>query len=471
MREERAIEVTREFLRRNERFGEVSELTGAKTASDGLRVRVDLIKGTYPYGARLKNELQECLKDGLNYDNIDVVVSRVASPSSNADDSSSPNSVKRVGSVVAVSSCKGGVGKSTVAVNLAYSMAQYGARVGILDLDVYGPSLPTLVNVPKTSLPLKRDPITKLLEPPTIEGVKLMSYGLIAKGSSEGKSESAVVRGPIASRVVQQMISGTDWGALDVLILDLPPGTGDIVLTTCQTLNVTAAIVVTTPQQLSYVDVIKGIDMFRTLNVPVVSVVENMAHFDVRGERFYPFGRGIRDKLESHDEKLKDAESFTLPIQETLSTSLGVPVVIGNEKDNDDVRTVFKNMAEHLGDWISSLEGNEQEDVEIVNEEKIKNQRLTILDDTGNTSIVSIGYDSQRVSVVLRFLQGPKEGTWCSSARISIISTHFTHVLWLHQKYSKTTSITVSNISLLVCKRTTLKYEYYERRYGICSQV
>jgi hypothetical protein len=90
---------------------------------------------------------------------------------------------------------------------------------------------------------------------------------------------------------------------------------------------------------------------------------------------------------------------------------LGVPVVIGNEKDNDDVRTVFKNMAEHLGDWISSLEGNEHEDVEIVNEEKIKNQRLTILDDTGNTSIVSIGYDSQRVSVVLRFLQGPKEGT------------------------------------------------------------
>ena len=209
MREERAIEVTREFLRRNERFGEVSELTGAKTASDTLRVKIDLIKGTYPYAARLKNELQECLKDELSYDDIDVVVSRVASPSSNADDSSSPNSVKRIGSVVAVSSCKGGVGKSTVAVNLAYSMAQYGARVGILDLDVYGPSLPTLVNVPKTSLPLKRDPITKLLEPPTIEGVKLMSYGLIAKGSSEGKSESAVVRGPIASRVVQQMISGT----------------------------------------------------------------------------------------------------------------------------------------------------------------------------------------------------------------------------------------------------------------------
>lgn len=225
LREERAIELTREFLRECGRG--ICEVAGASTSRNGsLRVRVDLVKGTYPYASRLEEKLTERLKCELSDDGekIDVIVSRIASPRCSGDEKNLPNSVKRVGSVVAVSSCKGGVGKSTVAVNLAYSMAKYGARVGILDVDVYGPSLPTLVSVPSTSLPLKRDAITKLLKPPTIQGVKLMSYGLVAKGASEGRPESAVVRGPIASRTVQQMISGTDWGALDVLILDLPPG-------------------------------------------------------------------------------------------------------------------------------------------------------------------------------------------------------------------------------------------------------
>ncbi|KAL9324550.1 hypothetical protein ACSQ67_009407 [Phaseolus vulgaris] len=178
----------------------------------------------------------------------------------------------------------GGVGKSTVAVNLAYTLADMGARVGIFDADVYGPSLPTMVS-PENRV-LLMDPVKKTIIPTEYSGVKLVSFGFAGQGR-------AIMRGPMVSGVINQLLTTTEWGELDYLIIDMPPGTGDIQLTLCQIVPLTAAVIVTTPQKLSFIDVAKGVRMFSKLKVPCVAVVENMCHFDADGKRYYPFGRAL----------------------------------------------------------------------------------------------------------------------------------------------------------------------------------
>jgi Mrp family chromosome partitioning ATPase/DUF971 family protein len=193
--------------------------------------------------------------------------------------------------IVAVSSCKGGVGKSTVAALIARTLAGRGVKTGLLDADIYGPSLPTLFNLHHPKLYGGEN--DRVL-PVEAEGLKLMSFAFL---TGDGPT---VLRGPMVSQYIQHLLHNVEWGELDVLVLDLPPGTGDIQLTISQSIEIDGAVIVTTPHQLSLTDVRKGIQMFDKVNVPVLGVVENMAWFscDGCGKKHYPFGTAGAKSLE-----------------------------------------------------------------------------------------------------------------------------------------------------------------------------
>ncbi|MEE8060990.1 MAG: Mrp/NBP35 family ATP-binding protein, partial [Gemmatimonadales bacterium] len=181
----------------------------------------------------------------------------------------SPSAMPDMGHVVAISSGKGGVGKSTVSTNLAVVLAQAGHRVGLMDADVYGPNVPRMFGVFE-----KPAVVDGRIQPLEAAGVKLMSLGFLVE-----RDAPAIWRGPIIMKVVQQFLNDVNWGELDYFIIDLPPGTGDAQLSLVQSIQVSGAIVVTTPQEMAVGDALRGVKMFETVNVPVFGVVENMSGF------------------------------------------------------------------------------------------------------------------------------------------------------------------------------------------------
>ena len=183
---------------------------------------------------------------------------------------SSAQHVPGVRNIIAVSSGKGGVGKSTTAVNLALALRQLGARVGILDADVYGPSIPMMLGVTQAK-PASDD--GKTMSPIAAHGIVANSIGFLV-----GANDATVWRGPMASKALAQILRETRWGELDYLVVDLPPGTGDIQITMAQEVPTTAALVVTTPQNVALADAVKGISMFSKVNIPVLGVIENMSY-------------------------------------------------------------------------------------------------------------------------------------------------------------------------------------------------
>jgi len=196
-----------------------------------------------------------------------------------------PAGVGAVKQIIAIASAKGGVGKSTIAVNLACAMAQLGKRVGLLDLDVYGPSLPTLLGL-KNAEP-KID-AKKILQPLDAFGLKAMSIGFVVD-----PEKPMVWRGPMATGAVRQMLDEVAWGDLDVLVLDMPPGTGDVQLTLLQRVRLAGAVIVSTPQEMALADVRRGVAMFEQTHAPILGVIENMAYFeDSAGKRTHIFGEG-----------------------------------------------------------------------------------------------------------------------------------------------------------------------------------
>ena len=221
----------------------------------------------------------------------DIEVDCIVETADKTEKKEPENQLSKVKNIVAIASGKGGVGKSTITANLAAGLAQKGYKVGLIDADIYGPSMPTMFDC------LHEKPRTikvndkNLIVPVESHGVKLLSIGFFAE-----LNQAVVWRGPMASTAIQQMVLDTQWGELDYLLLDLPPGTGDIHLTIVQTVPLTAAIVVSTPQEVALADARKGVAMFRleSVNVPVIGLVENMAWFtpeELPENKYYIFGK------------------------------------------------------------------------------------------------------------------------------------------------------------------------------------
>ena len=218
---------------------------------------------------------------------IDIEVKEA--PSSTAGGSVGKSSIPGVKRVIAVASGKGGVGKSTVAANLAVALAATGAKVGLCDCDLYGPSVAQMFGTTARPMANENDEII----PIEAHGLKLMSMGFLLEDRSP-----VIVRGPMATRYTQQFLRQVAWEELDFLVLDLPPGTGDIQLTIVQTVSVDGAIIVTTPQEVALIDARKAVSMFAKVNVPILGLIENMAWFEADdGKKYYLFGRegGVRE--------------------------------------------------------------------------------------------------------------------------------------------------------------------------------
>jgi ATP-binding protein involved in chromosome partitioning len=187
-----------------------------------------------------------------------------------------------VQNIIAVGSGKGGVGKSTIAVNLAISLAKLGHKVGLLDADVYGPNVPLMMGIAETP-----HAIGQRIQPLEAHGVRLMSMALLNPGD-----KPLVWRGPMLNSVIQQFLRNVDWGELDYLVIDLPPGTGDVQLTLIQTTPLTGAVVVTTPSDVALEDARKAVNMFEQVREQVLGIVENMSYLEHNGEKLYVFGKG-----------------------------------------------------------------------------------------------------------------------------------------------------------------------------------
>jgi len=252
-------------------------------------VAIELTSGNQEVARQLKAECEAAIKrvPGITLAHVDVRMPAGASQGIAAAGPSpwaNQNRVPGIARILAVASGKGGVGKSTCSVNLACALKQVGRRVGLLDCDIYGPSIPLMMGIRQRPT---ISPEQKMV-PPSNYGVKLMSMGFLIEDDSP-----VIWRGPMIMKTVQQFFHSVDWGELDYLLVDLPPGTGDAQLSLCQTVPLDGGVIVTTPQEASLGVVRKGIGMFEKVNVPILGIIENMSYFTAPGgERVEIFGHG-----------------------------------------------------------------------------------------------------------------------------------------------------------------------------------
>ncbi len=263
-------------------FGLVKEVS---VADGAVTVAMQLTSPNVEAAFQLKAECEAVLK---KLPGVNRVLVEVRQPAAGQGTTTNPfsnqNKVRGVKRIIAIASGKGGVGKSTCSVNLACALHHLGAKVGLLDCDIYGPSIPLMMGVHEK--PTVNE--AERLVPPMAHGVKVMSIGLLVTDD-----QAVIWRGPMITKTIQQFLLAVEWGDLDFLLVDLPPGTGDAQLSLCQTVPLDGGVIISTPQEASLGVVRKGISMFNKVNVPILGIVENMSYFTTpNGERVEIFGHG-----------------------------------------------------------------------------------------------------------------------------------------------------------------------------------
>ena len=318
---------------------------------DGGNVKfdVELTTPACPVKEQLRTECETKVKAIKGVDQVDVNMTAVV----RSTEHSQPV-LPGVKNIIAVASGKGGVGKSTVSTNLAIALSLTGARVGLMDADIYGPSIPQMMGIPITSPKVGEE---NKFFPHEKYGLKVVSAAFLTK-----QGQPLMLRGPILGGIIQQFLQNVEWGELDYLIIDLPPGTGDVQLTLTQKAPLSGAVVVTTPQEVSLIDADKGVKMFQQVKVPLLGIVENMSHFICDGcdKKHYIFRQGGGKTLE---------DNFNIPLlgevpiipEVAEGGDSGIPIVMSNPESLASL--AYKALAGQVAAQLSINQANSGEKV------------------------------------------------------------------------------------------------------------
>jgi len=328
-------------------------ISNIEVSGNKVSFKVTLTTPACPLKEKIKKDCVEAVHQYVSKD-AEVHVEMDASVTSLRD--TGVHILPNVKNIICVASGKGGVGKSTVAVNLALSLAKQGAAVGLIDADIYGPSIPMMLGIRGKRPEVRLIKDKHFIQPVEAEGIKVLSIGLLVD-----ERQAIVWRGPMVTSALRQFVTDCLWGKLDYLVVDMPPGTGDIHITVAQTLSVTGAVIVTTPQEVALADARKAMAMFRAdnINIPIIGIVENMAYFtpaELPENKYYIFGKDGGKKM---------AEEYEVPFLGQIPLVQGIREGGDNGKpasvygrDNQIVAEAFDQVAINVARQVAIKNAN-----------------------------------------------------------------------------------------------------------------
>ena len=327
--------------------------------SGHLKFTLELTTPACPFNVEIEEDVRKAISEIKDVTNFDLRVTAKVMEGRSLEDDAGMATVKNI---IGVASGKGGVGKSTVSLNLALALSKTGAKVGLLDADIYGPSIPLMLGMKDGSMQVEENK----LQPAKSEGLSVVSFGFFAQQDHQ----AAIYRGPIISGILKQFLVDTNWSDLDYLLVDLPPGTGDIPLTLAQTIPITGILVVTTPQEVASSVAVKAIGMFEKLNVPMLGIIENMSGFVCTNcnTKHEIFGSGGAEKI---SEKHNLPFIGTIPLTPEIMSGAddGKPLLLSDPASPSSV--AFVDAAKKVAAQCSILAAKLQEEANAPNTDKI----------------------------------------------------------------------------------------------------